>query len=307
MLPTAIPASLRKIASPVPAAKHMIDCPRILDAQRSGHRAKEYAQSKCVSILSSDPFLFSPIRNWGAAMKLGPRCRARSRPWCWSRPRCRCRRRRRRRTWCSRAVSAASVQVVIAIKSAPDDHFARGPNRRIIVSCSRCVSGAGGCPTIRAGIVSAASVQIAEAAIRASAPDNHFAAGPHCGVKVSAIRRVDGAGPRPTVSAGIVSTASIKVAGIIGSAPDDHLAAGPHCRVIEAAVGRVASAGGYPSVRGRIVSAPGIIKPTQDYPTPDDHFATCPDRRVSRSGPGRVARAGGCPAVSGRIVSPAGV
>src|SRR6266404_6616367 len=42
--------------APVPAAKHMIDCPRILDAQRSGHRAKECPQSKCVSILGSDPF-----------------------------------------------------------------------------------------------------------------------------------------------------------------------------------------------------------------------------------------------------------
>jgi len=42
--------------APVPAAKHMIDCPRILDAQRSSHRAKECTQSKCVSVLGSDPF-----------------------------------------------------------------------------------------------------------------------------------------------------------------------------------------------------------------------------------------------------------
>src|SRR5438552_3833161 len=41
----------------------MIDRPRILDAQRSGHPAKEYTQSKCVSILGSDPFM-APTPLW---------------------------------------------------------------------------------------------------------------------------------------------------------------------------------------------------------------------------------------------------
>src|SRR5205814_73796 len=43
--------------APVTAAKHVIDRARILDAQRSGHLAKECSASSFVSILGSDPFL----------------------------------------------------------------------------------------------------------------------------------------------------------------------------------------------------------------------------------------------------------
>ena len=43
--------------APVTTAKHVIDRARILDAQRSGHLAKECSASSFVSILSSDPFL----------------------------------------------------------------------------------------------------------------------------------------------------------------------------------------------------------------------------------------------------------
>src|SRR5882757_7127839 len=49
----------------------MIDYPRILDAQRSGHRAKEYTQSKCVLILGSDPFSF-PFARWNPRLKRSP-------------------------------------------------------------------------------------------------------------------------------------------------------------------------------------------------------------------------------------------
>src|SRR5206468_474494 len=52
-----------------------------------------------------------------------------------------------------------------------------------------------GCPTIRAGIVSAARVRIAAVV---PAPDYHFAASPHCRVMASASGRVDG-GSCPSV------------------------------------------------------------------------------------------------------------
>ena len=46
----------------------------------------------------------------------------------------------------------------LSARSAPDDHFAAGPDCRVS-SGSRCVGRAGGCPTIRAGIVSPAGVR----------------------------------------------------------------------------------------------------------------------------------------------------
>ena len=47
-----------------------------------------------------------------------------------------------------------------AVRSAPDDHFTAGPDCRVKDSGSGRVGGAGGCPTIRAGIVSPAGVQM---------------------------------------------------------------------------------------------------------------------------------------------------
>ena len=45
----------------------------------------------------------------------------------------------------------------------------------------------------------------------ASAPDDHFAAGPDCRVSYSGSGRVGGAGGRPTIGAGIVSPAGVQV------------------------------------------------------------------------------------------------
>ena len=89
--------------------------------------------------------------------------------------------------------------------------------------------GAGGCPTIGAGIISAAGVE--KGAAGESAPDDHFAAGPHCRVRGSAIWRVGGAGGCPTVGAGTVSPAGVEKAAVTEPAPDDHFAAGPYCRM----------------------------------------------------------------------------
>ena len=63
-----------------------------------------------------------------------------------------------------------------AISSTPDDHFTAGPDRRVTVSGIGRVGGAGGCPTVRAGIVSPAGVEIVPMTV--PAPDDHFAAGP---------------------------------------------------------------------------------------------------------------------------------
>jgi hypothetical protein len=82
----------------------------------------------------------------------------------------------------------------------------------VIVSASGRASGAGGCPTIGAGIVSAAGVKIGSAVI--SAPDDHFAASPHRRVKVSASGRASGAGGCPTIGAGIISAAGVENAAV---------------------------------------------------------------------------------------------
>ena len=70
------------------------------------------------------------------------------------------------------------------------------------------VGGAGGCPTIRARIVSPAGVQ--SRLVPSSAPDDHFTAGPHCRVIESGVGCVGGAGSCPTIRAGIVSPAGVK-------------------------------------------------------------------------------------------------
>src|SRR5580765_3855482 len=49
--------------APVTTAKHVIDRARILDAQRSGHWAKECSASSFVSILGSDPFLLLTFKS----------------------------------------------------------------------------------------------------------------------------------------------------------------------------------------------------------------------------------------------------
>src|SRR5262249_21868955 len=81
----------------------------------------------------------------------------------------------------------ASVQKSARRQAAPDDHFAAGPHCGVIGSLTRLVGGAGGCPTIRAGVISPAG------AVACRAPDDHFAAGPDCGVLLSRGGRVDNA------------------------------------------------------------------------------------------------------------------
>ena len=75
----------------------------------------------------------------------------------------------------------------------------------------RCVGRPGGCPTIGAGIVSAAGVKTAVLDIY-SAPDDHFTADPYSRGSVSLRGRVGRAGGCPTVRAGIVSATGVEIA-----------------------------------------------------------------------------------------------
>src|SRR5882672_9566175 len=125
-----------------------------------------------------------------------------------------------------------------------------------MVSSSGHVGGARGCPTIGARIVSAAGVQIV-GTIVLSAPDDHFAAGPHCRVTNSG-RPAAGAGGRPTVGAGIVSPTGVENEAAALSAPDDHLAPGPHCSMKESGSGRVSGADGCPTIGTGIVPAASV-------------------------------------------------
>ena len=84
----------------------------------------------------------------------GPDCRVTdsaqwARWWCWWPSNYPC------RDCISRRCSSNGHDII----SAPDDHFTAGPDCRVTVSASGRVGGAGGCPTIRAGIVSPAGVQ----------------------------------------------------------------------------------------------------------------------------------------------------
>ena len=206
----------------------------------------------------------------------------RARWWCW---------------WlsnypCWDCISRRCSDRAVVSHSTPDDHFTAGPHCCVIESASGRVGGAGGCPTIRAGIVSPAGVQI-RCAIK-STPDDHFTAGPHCRViarpwahwwcwwlsnypcwdcisrRCSNCRRQF----HPRRSFHCRSTLPCDRIGQWArwscwwlssypcwdcisrrcskrresSTPNDHFTAGPHCRVIVSASGRVDGAGGCPSV-----------------------------------------------------------
>ena len=51
------------------------------------------------------------------------------------------------------------LKYAVAVVSAPDDHLAAGPHRRVIVSRSGRTGGGRGCPTVGAGIVAPAGVR----------------------------------------------------------------------------------------------------------------------------------------------------
>ena len=97
--------------------------------------------------------------------------------------------------------------------SGPDNHFASRPDCRVKCSASGHADGAGSYPTISTRIVFPARVQKVVVNIKKIlAPDDHFASRPDCGVKLSALGRVSGAGGCPTISARIVFAAGVEEA-----------------------------------------------------------------------------------------------
>jgi hypothetical protein len=96
------------------------------------------------------------------------------------------------------------------------------------VSANGRIVRGGGCPAVRAGIVSPAGVTNADAL---STPDDHFTASPHCRVTVSGRGCIRSAAGRPAIRAGIVSPAGVQKGGAGPPAPDNHFTASPHCRV----------------------------------------------------------------------------
>ena len=105
-------------------------------------------------------------------------------------------------------VSPASVQRAAAIRSAPDDHLTAGPNCRVGVSRQRAHWWCWWLSSYQCW--DCISRQCSKSCCYQSAPDDHLTASPHCRVIGSGSGRIGGAGGCPTVSAGIVSPASVK-------------------------------------------------------------------------------------------------
>ena len=93
-----------------------------------------------------------------------------------------------------------------------------------------------------------------------SAPDNHLAASPHRSVlRIARTGALVSAGRRPTVRAGIVSTAAfLQLLYASDAAPNDHFAASPDCCVTVTTRRRVGSAGRRPVVRAGIISTASV-------------------------------------------------
>ena len=167
------------------------------------------------------------------------------------------------------------------------------------VSGSGRVGSAGGCPTVFAGIVSAAGAKIIREVM--STPHDHLAAGPHCRVKFSASGRIGGAGSYPTICAGIVSAPGVQPVThtiIKISAPKDHFTAGPDYRVIDSRRRRVGGAGCCPTVCAGIVSPAGV-QIAAVTAAPHDHFTAGPDCRVKLSAVWRADNVRWSPCVIG--------
>jgi hypothetical protein len=182
----------------------------------------------------------------------------------------------------------------------------------VIVSANRRVDGACRRPTVRAGIVSPASVRIRRTAPRTmSAPDDHFVAGPYCGMRVSLGRCVSSAGSCPTIPGGVICAAGVCIIErFIDAAPDNHFAAGPDRRVNDSAKRHIDNTRRHPTIVSGIVSAASMqIRMVRDRvsSTPDDHFTARPDCGVIPSCGRHVDCACRRPTVRAGIVSSAGV
>ena len=165
------------------------------------------------------------------------------------------------------------------------------------LSGRRRVNRSSSCPTIGAGIISPASVQIIEVVIY-SAPDDHFAGGvQNCGVRISPIRRIRSARRCPAIGAGIVFAAGVnsRRKTFTITAPDNHFGPRPYCSVARSRAGRAGAVCKCPGICGRIVPPARVQKRIVTLPAPYDHLTAGPDCRVLI--PGFGWSSGGCPGV----------
>ena len=165
------------------------------------------------------------------------------------------------------------------------------------ISALRRVKHASGCPTVRPGIISPASVKIINAG--SAAPEDCFTTGPNCCVTASRGWCVHRGCSCPAVGVRIISSASVRTGSRKGNSPspNNHFAAGPHRSVIRAGNWCISCAGGRPTIRTRIVSAAGV-KIVSVVSAPHDRLSSGPDRRMILSAIGGVGSAGQCPAVT---------
>ena len=144
----------------------------------------------------------------------------------------------------------------------------------------------GSYPTVCARIVSPTSVEIYIRGTEQAAPDDHFAVGPHRGVRVPRRGGVDCAYRHPAIAAWVVSAAGVRVVERrIDAAPHTHFGTAPDCRVGNSAEWRVGQARRRPTVRLWIVSAAGVQIDPLISSTPYDHFAPLSTLRCGTIGP----------------------
>ncbi len=144
----------------------------------------------------------------------------------------------------------------------------------------------------------------------AATPDDHLAASPHRRVINSGKRHVCRVGGYPTIAAGTVSPACVKIdqRAAENPCPNNHFGASPYSGVRISWGGGIGGAGSHPAIRARVVSAASVAIVKRGIATaPDDHFAAGPYRGVTRTTQHIIRDAGGRPTVCLWIVSAAGV
>ena len=151
-------------------------------------------------------------------------------------------------------------------------------------SSLRCVSSFSSCPAVCGRIILPAGVEVTLSVNVPTSPNDHFTAGPDCGVCISGNRCAGGTSDCPGVRLGIISAAGVQVIESVPTAPDDHFAASPGCSMPLARRRHVDGAGSRPVVRARIVSSTSVkLAGVLILPTPDDHLTASPHRSMPSS------------------------
>ena len=199
------------------------------------------------------------------------------------------------------------------------------------------------CRTWRARLCAVSPASVEKATGCLTAPNNHFTAGPDCGLTIALNGSVGGAGGSPSVGSGIISPTgagnwrygwcwrrcccrrrfagrrSWRIGGFCGVSPADavvtvgtssphyHFTVRPHCRVKVSGGGCAGGAGGCPAIRARLISPTAVYVAVAIIATPNHHLFAGPNCRVTPSTSGRVGNARGCPAIRRGVVSGTGI